>query len=92
MHVEYTIRIGNMPRNDRAMAQILTREGMDLDEDCRANVGSFTWRDNVRGAGTRTFIWEAPDTELRWQYLQSRMPPREVTIHSTCTRQLRLED
>lgn len=92
MRIEYTIRLGNMPHNDRAMAVILRQEGMDLDENCRANVGSLNWRDNIKGAGSRTFIWEAPDNELSWQYLQARFGPQEVVIQSTQTRQIRLED
>ena len=58
MEFRYTIRILNMPSNDAQMAEILRRQGMSVYDNLHAIPPStLTYRDDINGAGARTFIW-----------------------------------
>lgn len=61
--VRFTIRISDMPRNDRAMAMLLREQGMVITDECTAVPPStLTWQDHVNGAGARTFVWNDNST------------------------------
>lgn len=62
MEIRHTIRFQEMERINRGGGNVITllrAQGMVLTDECRpVPPSTLTFRDNINGAGTRTFIWD----------------------------------
>lgn len=65
MAIEHTMRFAELNRlpNDAALLPILLNLGMEIDDrlQCVRRDYHFYWKDDLAGAGTRTFIYESED-------------------------------